>query len=318
MADKKKILILGGSGFIGKNLSKYFRDKYRVTATYNKSKPIFEKKIRYLKINLLNEKAVYSAIKGTDIVINAAAVTSGAHDIINRPQIHFINNVIINANAIKAVHENSIKHYIFLSCSVMYHNSKVPLSEKNLNLNRPINEKYFGSAWNKIFAEKSCEFYSKFKKCKYSVIRHSNIYGPYDKFDLKKSHFLGATINKVVNSKSESMNFWGKGTEMRDFLHIDDLLSGIEKMMKSQKKYFDIVNLSYGKSYPIKEIAKKIIKISNKKIKITHDLSKPSISINLSLNNKYALKKYNWKPKVKLEEGLKRTIDWYIKFYNKF
>ena len=56
------------------------------------------------------------------------------------------------------------------------------------------------------------------------------------------------------------MNFWGKGTEMRDFLYIDDLLSGIEKMMKSQKKYFDIVNLSYGKSYPIREIAKKLLK----------------------------------------------------------
>ena len=80
MADKKKLLILGGSGFIGKNLSKYFRNKYKVIATYNKNKPIFDKKIRYLKINLLNEKAVYSAIKGKDMVINAAAVTSGAHD----------------------------------------------------------------------------------------------------------------------------------------------------------------------------------------------------------------------------------------------
>ena len=197
----------------------------------------------------------------------------------------------------------------------MYHSSKIPLSEKSLNLSKPINSKYFGSAWNKIFGEKSCEFYSKFKTTKFSVIRHSNIYGPHDKFDLKKSHFLGATINKVMNSKTKKIVFWGKGKEMRDFLYVDDLVDGIEKIIKKQKKYFDIVNLSYGKSYPVIEIAKKIIKISKMKKTIKFDISKPNIDIDLSLSNKYALRSYNWKPITELDKGLQYTINWYKKFY---
>lgn len=150
----------------------------------------------------------------------------------------------------------------------MYQNSKIKMSEKKLNLNFPINKNYFGAAWNKIFAEKSCEFYSSFGKCKFSAIRHSNIYGKYDKFDLDKSHFFGATINKVFNPKFKEVKFWGNGTEKRDFLYIDDLIKGIEKIIKHQKKNFDIINLSYGKSFPIIDIAKKILKFSNKKKKL--------------------------------------------------
>ena len=130
---------------------------------------------------------------------------------------------------------------------------------------------------------------------------------------MNKSHFLGATINKVNDPKNNNLVFWGKGNEMRDFLYIDDLSRAIDKIIKYQNSYFDIINISYGKSFKIKDIAKKIIKISKKKLKIIHDQTMPNLNINISLDNKYALRKYKWKPLVTIDEGLKKTIKWYKK-----
>ena len=70
-----------------------------------------------------------------------------------------------------------------------------------------------------------CEFYSRLGRNKYTLIRHSNIYGPNDKFDLKKSHVFGASLNKVVNCKNNFVNIWGDGKESRDLLYISDLIN---------------------------------------------------------------------------------------------
>ena len=309
--DKKKILILGASGFIGRNLSKFFSKKYKVYGTYFKNKPKLNKKIILKKVNILNKNQLHKIMKNKDIVINAAAITSGAKDIVNKPYIHFTENALINSVSIRSAFDNNVKNYICLSCSIIYHNSRIPVKENEFNLNKKIYKKYFGGAWVKIFAEKSCQFFAQFQKCKYSIIRHSNIYGPDDKYDLNKSHFLGATINKVNNPTSNNLVFWGKGDEMRDFLYIDDLSRAIDKILKYQNNYFDIINISYGKSFRIKDIAKKIKKISKKKLKIIHDASMPNLNINISVNNKYALRKYKWKPLVTIDEGLKKTIRWY-------
>ena len=74
-------------------------------------------------------------------------------------------------------------------------------------------ERYFGAGWMKVFVEKMCEFYSRLGMNKYTVIRHSNIYGPHDKFDLDKSHVFGATLNKVINAKDDKVTVWGRGLE---------------------------------------------------------------------------------------------------------
>ena len=96
---------------------------------------------------------------------------------------------------------------------------------------------YFGAGWMKIFVEKMCEFYSRISTTKFSIIRHSNVYGPYDKFDLERSHVFGASITKVMNSK-KFVNIWGDGNESRDFLHINDLISFVDLAIKKQKKKF--------------------------------------------------------------------------------
>ena len=85
----------------------------------------------------------------------------------------------------------------------MYHSSDKPLSERQFNPSKSINTKYFGVGNTKLYIEKMCEFYSSISDIKFTIIRHSNIYGPFDKFDLEKSHFFGATITKVLTAKTK-------------------------------------------------------------------------------------------------------------------
>ena len=312
MKNKKKILICGGTGFIGKNLLLNFskQKKYKVFATYNKQKKIKIKNINWIKANLTNVNDVNNVIKNKDIVIQAAATTSGSKDIVNTPQIHVTDNAIMNSLIINSCHNFKINHFIFFSCTVMYPHSKKYLTENSIKNITNITDKYFGVGSTKVYIEKVCEFFSKIGKTKFTCIRHSNIYGPNDKFNLDKGHFFAANLLKIQNNLDNKMTIWGKGNEMRDMLYVDDLMNFVNKVLKFQKENFKLYNCTYGKSFKIVEIIKKIIKLSNKKIQIYHDLSKPNIPINILVNSSKAEKELKWKPKINLEKGIKKTIKW--------
>ena len=192
----------------------------------------------------------------------------------------------------------------------MYKSSKRPIKENNFNPLKDIEPKYFGVATTKVYNENMCDFYSRIGKTKFTAIRHSNIYGPYDKYDLERSHVFGATVTKVMTAKKEIV-VWGRGTEKRDLLHVDDLVSFIKLSIKKQKNKFELLNCGAGYSISINNLVKKIIKISGKKLKIKYDLSKPTIPTYLSVNCDMARKKFGWKPKVNLDNGIKKTVDWW-------
>jgi nucleoside-diphosphate-sugar epimerase len=192
----------------------------------------------------------------------------------------------------------------------MYKSSKKPIKENNFNPLRDIDPKYFGVATTKVYNENMCNFFSRLGNTKYTAIRHSNIYGPYDKYDLERSHVFGATITKVMTAKKEVV-VWGKGTEERDLLYIDDLVNFVKLVIRKQKKKFQLFNCGAGYSISINNLVKKIIKISKKKLKIKYDLTKPTIPTYLSVNCDLAKKKLGWKPKIKLEDGIKSTIGWW-------
>ena len=160
-----------------------------------------------------------------------------------------------------------------------------------------------------------CEFYSSLGNTKYTAIRHSNIYGPYDKFDLERSHVFGATITKVMTA-SKKITVWGKGKEKRDLLYIDDLISFVMLVIKKQKNNFELLNCGLGKDISINELVKKIIFLSKKKLDINYDLSKPNIPTYLTVNCDKAKKLLGWKPKTSLDNGIKKTLKWWTKNYN--
>lgn len=310
---KQNVLICGASGFIGRNIAgRLANDKnFNVFGTYYKTKPdrnFLKKNIVFIRVDLTNKSHVDQVIKGKDIVIQAAAVTSGANDILTKPYLHVTDNAIMNSLIFRSSFEQRVKHLVFFSCSVMYPSQERLVKESDVTYE--IAEKYFGVGWTKVYLEKMCEFYSKISKTRYTVIRHSNIYGPYDKFDLDHSHVFGATITKVMRAKDRIV-VWGDGSEARDLLYISDLVDFVERVIAKQKISFELLNIGSGSAVSVSALVKKIIKISGKKIQIIFDAKKPTIKFSVALNINKAKKIYQWQPRVTLDEGIQKTINWY-------
>lgn len=308
-----RVLICGVTGFIGRNIAERLADKknLEVFGTYFRTKPdrlLLAKNINLIRKDLTNEPEVDEIVRGKDIIIQAAAVTSGSKDILTQPYIHVTDNIIMNSLIFRSAFRHKIKHVVFFSCSAMYPNQDLPVKETDFN--GQITDKYFGVGWTKVYLEKMCEFFSTISQTKYTAIRHSNIYGPYDKYDLEHSHVLGATITKVMNAKDKIV-VWGDGSEARDLLYVSDLVDFVEIILKNQKPQFELINIGHGSAIPIADLVKKVVQISDKEIEIKFDNSKPSIKFSLSINFDKAKKVYNWEPKISLDEGIKKTIDWY-------
>ena len=229
-----------------------------------------------------------------------------------QPFIHVTDNAVINSLILRAAFENKIKKFIFPSCTVMYQTSDKAIKETDFDANAELQENYFGVGNTKLYIEKMCEFYSRIGNTQHIVLRHSNIYGPYDKFDLDRSHMMGANITKVLSSENNSsIKIWGKGEERRDLLYISDFVKAVDNSLKINEN-FGIFNVGAGKSEPVKKVIELIIKISNKNIMINHDLSKPTIPTNIEIDYSKFKSATGWSPSISLETGIASTCSWWL------
>lgn len=308
----KKILITGATGFIGRNLIEHYSETNEVVAIYNKREPDFHHiNITWKQADLRNPKELENIFEDIDVCMHFAATTTGAKDIVSKPYIHVTDNVVMTSLLMREAFHQGVKHFIFPSCTIMYQKSEKALKETDFNPSDELQSFYFGAGHTKIYLEKMCEFYSRLSDCKYTAIRHSNLYGPHDKFDLEKSHVTGATVTKVMTSKDGIVNVWGTGEEKRDLLYIDDFINFTELALTNQTTQCELFNVGLGEGIKIKDLVKKVIEASGKELLMKHDLTKPTVPTSLFLDCAYAYQKLGWKPKYTLEQGITNTIKWW-------
>jgi GDP-L-fucose synthase len=310
---RQKILICGGSGFIGRNLIEALSRRYDLEIhAVRLTRPAYEfPGVTWHQADLRLPADVARVVSGMDIIIQAAATTSGSRDIIERPYIHVTDNAVMNSLLLRQAFDSRVKHFVFFSCTVMLPSSPSPLRETDWDANVPMHPRYFASGWTKVYIEKMCEFFAGLGVTRHTVIRHSNVFGPHDKFDLERSHVFGATITKAMTASDGRMVVWGQGEEARDLLFVGDLVDFVARATDRQRAPYALYNCGSGEAIKVKDLVRMIVAESGKGLTIEHDLTKPSIDTSLRLDCRKAERELGWRPQTPLAEGIRKTIAWW-------
>ena len=306
-----RILICGATGFIGRNLVERLaaNPSHQVTAQYHDRRPFDAPGVTWVQADLTIAEEVDRTVARTEVIIQAAAVTSGAADIVSRPHIHITDNAVMNSLLFRAAHDHGVGHFVMFSCSILYLSSDQPRREEDFT--GDVHPPYHGGAWNKIYFEKMAEFFAGLGRTRYTVLRHSNIYGPHDKYDPDRSHMFGATIRKVETATADEIVVWGAGTETRDLLYVDDLMDAVEAVLVRQDQPFALFNIGAGKAVRVRDVVQMIIDASGRALRIVHDTTKPTIPTHIHLDCRHAANTLGWRPKTPLDAGIAKTLAWY-------
>ena len=265
-------------------------------------------------VDLLDRKKTFEYIQDLkpNLIIDAAARVGGIGANSNFPVNFLSENLQIQCNLMDAAHEAKVEKFVFLGSSCIYPKfAPQPLNEKSL-LTGELEESNSAYAIAKIAGIELIKSYRKQFGHNWISLMPTNLYGPYDNFDLENSHVLPALIRKFMdakNLKSDVVTLWGSGSPLRDFMHVDDLS---EAVIFCSEKYNENehINIGSGQEISINNLAALISKIVGFTGRIEWDKSRldgtPRKVLDVS-----KLEAYGWTPKISLENGIRDTVNWY-------
>ncbi len=304
ITKQSRIYIAGHKGMVGSAIWR-FLDQKGYSNLVGKSR---------LELDLRNQKAVTDFLKNEqiDVVIDAAARVGGILANNTYPYQFLMENMLIQNNLINGAFEIGIKNFIFLGSSCIYPKyAEQPLKEDSLLTGalEPTNEWY---AIAKISGVKACEAIKKQYQLNYVSLMPTNLYGTHDNFDLKTSHVLPAMIRKFHDAKQNntSVELWGTGTPLREFLYVDDLAEAVCFALEHPLKEH-LYNVGSGTDLTIKNLAERIQKVVGHKGEIVWNTDMPD-GTPRKLMDVSKLKQEGWKATTSLAEGLQKTYTWFL------
>ena len=308
----KKIYLAGHTGMVGSAIYRELLSSgYKNIVTRDLS-----------QLDLRDQSAVnkFFEVEKPELVIIAAAKVGGILAN-NTYRAEFLyDNLMIEANLIHASYQNKAEKVVFLGSSCIYPKlASQPLKEEYLLTDTLefTNEPY---AIAKIAGIKLCENYYRQYGCNFISAMPTNLYGPNDNFNLETSHVLPALIRKFHEAKTQgkdSVDIWGTGKPLREFMFVEDLANAIVFMMEkiNAKDLYENkithLNVGTGKDLTIADLANLISKIVEFKGKIVFDPSKPD-GTPRKLMDVIRLNNLGWKYKTELKDGIEITYKWFL------
>jgi GDP-L-fucose synthase len=220
---------------------------------------------------------------------------------------------MIATNVINAAHEHAVRKLLNLGSSCIYPRlAEQPLRESAL-LTGPLEETNRAYAVAKIAAIELCDSYRTQYGDDFISAMPTNLYGPGDNFDLKGSHVLPALLRKVVDAaetSADTVEIWGSGTPLREFLYVDDLADACLFLLRHVSMPGP-VNVGAGKDVTIRELADLIADVVGYRGSFAYDATKPD-GTPRKLMDVSLLAGLGWTASTGLREGIQRTLDWYL------
>lgn len=304
--EKKKVTVTGGAGFLGSRVVKKLEER-------GCSSIFVPRRREYDLVNYEACKKVYKISK-PDIVIHLAARVGGIGANGENPGRFFYENLMMGVQMMDLGRQTGVEKFVAIGTICAYPKfTPVPFKEENLWNGYPeeTNAPY-GLAKKMLLVQ--AQAYRQQYGFNAIYLLPVNLYGPGDNFDPRSSHVIPALIKKCVDAMTNNdreITVWGTGKPTREFLYVEDAAEGIllasEKYNKS-----DPVNLGAGFQISIKDLVNLIVKLTGFKGRILWDNSMPDGQPKRMLDTSRAEKEFGFKAKTNFEEGLKKTVDWYL------
>jgi len=301
MDKSAKIYIAGHRGMVGSAIERKLNAEGYHNIIHRTS----------IELDLRNQQAVnnFFTSEKPAYVILAAAKVGGIHAN-NTYRAEFIyDNLMMEANIIHASYVNKVKKLLFLGSSCIYPKmAPQPLKEEYLlsgNL-ESTNQPY---AVAKIAGIEMCDSYRAQYGCNFIAAMPTNLYGTNDNYHPENSHVLPALIRRIILAKKNNdpvVTIWGTGTPRREFMHVDDLADACYFLLQNYNE-LGLVNIGWGEDVSIKELATIIATEVGYTGALDFDATKPD-GTPRKLIDTTKLNNLGWKPSIKLQEGIRKTI----------
>ncbi len=303
----KKILVTGGRGFVGSHVVKNLIEKRGVP---QENIVVPRSKVHDLK----NYEDAKKVLKGIDIVLHLAADVGGIAYSSTHPASQMRNCLLIDVNMFEAASNEKVEKFVCVSSAVAYPvNASSPLKEEDLFIGEPAPGGY-GYGFAKRMSVVMARAYRQEKGLDCAVLLSSNAYGPGDNFDLAHGHVIPSLIKKCLTEKE--LIVWGDGTQKRDFFFVEDFAEGV--ILAAEKlKTSDPVNIGSAEPITIKQLVDIIVELTQFKGRVVFDSTKPQGQKIRNVSIERAKKMMGFSPSFTLEQGIKATIEWYLKYGGK-
>jgi len=300
----KRVFVAGHRGMVGSALVRRLAGEDCEILTVARS-----------ELDLLDQAGVrrWMEDRRPDAVIMAAAKVGGILANDNLPVDFLYENLVVQTNVIEAAFRSEVQKLLFLGSSCIYPKlAPQPIPEDALLTGplEPTNEWY---AVAKIAGLKLCQAYRRQYGVNYISAMPTNLYGPGDNFDLDSSHVVPALMRKAHEAKrtgQKTLQVWGSGRPMREFLHVDDAADAFVWLLKNYSGDGH-VNVGRGEDVTIAELARTIVSVVGLDAEIMFDPTKPD-GTPRKLLDVSRLSSTGWRPKYALRDGLKQTYAWFL------
>ena len=309
MEKNSKIYVAGHRGLVGAAIKRNLENK-GYTNVIGRT---------HAELELTDQVAVRNFFEEErpEYVVLAAAKVGGIHANRTYPADFIYDNLAVQCNVIKCAHDYGVKKLLFLGSTCIYPKmAEQPIKEKAL-LTGPLEETNEAYAVAKIAGLEMCKFFKQQYGDDFISCMHTNLYGPYDNFYLNNSHVMPALIRKFheakVNNKP-SVEIWGTGSPLREFLHVDDMADACVFLLENYSGE-EHVNIGTGEEISIKGLAELIKNAVGYEGKLEFNTDMPD-GTPRKLTDVSKLHSLGWKHNITLEEGVKSTYQWFLNNYD--
>lgn len=307
----KRILITGGSGFVGTHFVQALLERgarIRVPV-HQRPMVVNDPRIELVQADLTRLEDCRAACKDMQYVIHAAGAVAAAGVTATNPMAAMTANLVLTAQTLQAAWDVGVERYLVFGSSTGYPVTTHPVKEEEM-WGGPTHPSYFGYGWMRRYLERISEFAASKSKLGIALVRPTAVYGRYDNFDPVTSHVIPALIRRAV-AKANPFEVWGTGNEIRDFLHVTDLVRGCLLLLEKHA-VCDPINIGYGKTVTIKDVVGAILHAAgHDRADIVFNSSKPTAIPVRMVDTSKARRILGFEPSISLEQGLADAVRWY-------